>query len=148
VLHSQGSLLFTSASERDAFAQTVLFAVRPLEAFRNLALKIHTRLEARVGGRMWMGAHMRRGDCEHHFVDFQHLSKSKNILPFSPVLRMGWTSEWSLEAHFARLKRRLATGRGVLEKLHEENEFQTYDVPGVKPEHEVFDREPPKENDP
>lgn len=50
--------------ERDAFAEMVLFDIRPLAAFRNLALKIHSRLEARVEGRMWMGAHMRRGDCE------------------------------------------------------------------------------------
>ncbi|KAG9125975.1 hypothetical protein FRC07_005383 [Ceratobasidium sp. 392] len=121
-----GSLLFTSMPSRDAFARTVLFDVRPLEAFRRLALKIHSRLEARVEGRMWMGAHMRRGD----------------------FLRMGWTSEWDIKAHFARLKRRLATGRGILEQLHKEDKFQTYEVPGVKPEHEVFDREPPKENDP
>ena len=50
--------------ERDAFAKMVLFDMRPLAAFTNLALKIHARLEARVEGRMWMGAHMRRGDCK------------------------------------------------------------------------------------
>ncbi|KAG8701332.1 hypothetical protein FRC09_005427 [Ceratobasidium sp. 395] len=121
-----GSLLFTSMPPRDAFARTVLFDLRPLEAFHSLALKIHSRLEARVEGRMWMGAHMRRGD----------------------FLRMGWTSEWNIQAHFARLKRRLATGRGILEQLHKEHQFQTYQVPGIKPEFEVFNREPPKEKDP
>lgn len=121
-----GSLYFTTIPPRIAFAQMVLFEMRPLEAFRSLALKIHDRMEARVEGRMWMGAHMRRGD----------------------FLSMGWTTEWSIEAHFARLKRSLETGRGILEKLHMENEFRTYQVPGIKPEHEVFDREPPKENDP
>ncbi|QRV91013.1 O-FucT domain protein [Ceratobasidium sp. AG-Ba] len=121
-----GSLFFTSMPPRDAFAQMALFEIRPLEAFRILALKIHARLEARVEGRMWMGAHMRRGD----------------------FINMGWTSEWSIEAHFTRLKRRLTTGRGILEKLRQEDVFQTYQVPGIKPEHEVFDREPPKANDP
>ncbi|QRW05104.1 O-FucT domain protein [Ceratobasidium sp. AG-Ba] len=121
-----GSLFFTSMPPRDAFAQMVLFEIRPLEAFRSLALKIHARLEARVEGRMWMGAHMRRGD----------------------FINMGWTSEWSIEAHFTRLKRRLTTGRGILERLRQENGFQTYQVPGIKPEHEAFDREPPKANDP
>ncbi|KAG9099445.1 hypothetical protein FS749_001252 [Ceratobasidium sp. UAMH 11750] len=121
-----GSLLFTSMPPRDAFARTVLFDLRPLEAFHSLALKIHARLEARVGGRMWMGAHMRRKD----------------------FLRMGWTSEWSIQAHLSRLKLRLSMGQIVLEQLHKENKFQTYDVPGIKPEREVFDRNPPKENDP
>ena len=35
---------------------------------KELAEAMNTRMRDLVGGRMWMSAHMRRGDCEFSFL--------------------------------------------------------------------------------
>ena len=65
-----GALRFTSIPARDEFSAAVLYALRPIAAVRRLATKISERLREKMDGRMWMGAHMRRGDCTFSQVLF------------------------------------------------------------------------------
>ncbi|KAG9098381.1 hypothetical protein FRC06_006468 [Ceratobasidium sp. 370] len=120
-----GGVRFTTIAERNVFASTVLHNMRPIGPVRRLALKVYDRMEKIVGGRQWMGAHMRRGD----FVDH------------------GWAMDTNLKNHFARIKSRLSNGRKVLEEIYNSKQIQIYDVPGVKPETDVFGRPPPLEGD-
>lgn len=59
----QGALRFTSSHNQDNFSRLVLHQMRPTDKILNLGSRLHERMSERNGGRMWMGAHMRRGDC-------------------------------------------------------------------------------------
>lgn len=54
---------FTSVEARDEFARIVLRAVHPPDSVLDLADRISQRMTERSQGHLWMGAHMRRGDC-------------------------------------------------------------------------------------
>jgi hypothetical protein len=41
----------------------VLFHVRATDSVYTLAAALAARMREKAGGRMWLGAHMRRGDC-------------------------------------------------------------------------------------
>jgi hypothetical protein len=60
-----GFLQFTTPEARDAFSMMVLESFRPAEKVMALARRIADRMTEANGGRQWMGAHMRRGDCKH-----------------------------------------------------------------------------------
>jgi len=56
---------FTQESSRVRFANMVVHSlVFPPEVFA-LADVLAARMRELNGGRLWMGAHMRRGDCEY-----------------------------------------------------------------------------------
>lgn len=55
---------FSTAKARDDFAQFVLNDMHPIEKVYELARVLDQRMLAKNDGRMWMGAHMRRGDCK------------------------------------------------------------------------------------
>jgi hypothetical protein len=55
---------FTTESARARFASTVLYANVPPQPFLDLGKVLASRMRELTGGRLWMGAHMRRGDCE------------------------------------------------------------------------------------
>lgn len=57
-----GGIRYTTAAARDAFANVVMRAIRPPERYRVVAERVATRMEERAEGRMWMSAHLRRGD--------------------------------------------------------------------------------------
>lgn len=59
----QGSLLFTTSRARDAYTSMVLDHVRPPDNVYVLAEVLDARMRDVNEGRVWMGAHMRRGDC-------------------------------------------------------------------------------------
>jgi hypothetical protein len=59
-----GFLRFTTPEARDAFSEMVLEGFRPSERVMALAKRIADRMTETNGGRQWMGAHMRRGDCK------------------------------------------------------------------------------------
>lgn len=59
-----GFLRFTTPEARDAYSEMVLESFRPAERIMTLAKKIADRMTEVNGGRQWMGAHMRRGDCK------------------------------------------------------------------------------------
>ena len=64
LMNAQGNLRFTTSSARDEFTRMVLHAFRAPPLILNLANICDARMRERVGGRLWMGAHMRRTDCE------------------------------------------------------------------------------------
>ncbi|KAF8575349.1 hypothetical protein K439DRAFT_1370155 [Ramaria rubella] len=117
-----GGLRFTTPSARDVFSRLVLFGFRPVAPVRNLVKKLAMRIRERCGGRMWMAAHMRRGD-------------------FSIV---GWVMEKSLDAHLARVKDRLNMGRDRLAKI---TTPETH-ISGVQPDVNVSQLALPLESDP
>ena len=61
----KGSLRFTSIDNRDMFSRLVLHEVHPPSKVYELARILVARLKMRTDGRMWLGAHMRRGDCTY-----------------------------------------------------------------------------------
>ena len=65
----QGALRFTTSEARNAFASAVLHDIVPTDKVLDLARRLDARVAAHNGGRKWMGAHMRRGDCAW-FVNF------------------------------------------------------------------------------
>ncbi|CEL57748.1 hypothetical protein RSOLAG1IB_02492 [Rhizoctonia solani AG-1 IB] len=120
-----GGVRFVYPEQQIRFTSTVLHKMRPTVAIRRLAMKLHERMEKIVGGRQWMGAHMRRGDS----VD------------------QGWVMEHSIENHLGRIMERLGNGRKILQEIHDTKKIDTYDVPGIEPERDVYDRPPPIEGD-
>ncbi|QRW19286.1 O-FucT domain protein [Rhizoctonia solani] len=120
-----GGLRFVHPEQQAHFASTVLHDMRPTGPVRRLAMKLHERMQKIVGGRQWMGAHMRRGD----FVD------------------QGWVMEHSIEGHLSRITQRLSNGRKILQEIYDTKQIQIYEVPNVEPERDIFDRPPPLESD-
>lgn len=55
---------FTTEKARDEFASIVLHDMHPHDKVYDLAGLLHRRMLAKNDGRMYMSAHMRRGDCE------------------------------------------------------------------------------------
>ena len=56
---------FTEDLARDRYASLVLHSLIPPQKILDLADVLSTRMHERTQGRLWMGAHMRRGDCEY-----------------------------------------------------------------------------------
>jgi hypothetical protein len=56
---------FTEELARNRFASTVLHSLIPPQKTIDLAEALSFRMLLRTEGRLWMGAHMRRGDCEY-----------------------------------------------------------------------------------
>lgn len=67
---------------------------------------------------------------------------------FLIVVTTGWAMESTIEAHFERIKGRLAMGRGALERIHGERTLTTYDVPDVVADEAQLLYEPPLATDP
>jgi hypothetical protein len=56
---------FTEHRSRAIFANTVVHELTFPPKVIALADVLASRMRERVGGRLWMGGHMRRGDCEY-----------------------------------------------------------------------------------
>jgi hypothetical protein len=56
---------FTEEPSRNRFASMVVHSFIFTPKILGLAETIATRMRQSNGGRLWMGAHMRRGDCKH-----------------------------------------------------------------------------------
>ncbi|KAF8760852.1 GDP-fucose protein O-fucosyltransferase [Rhizoctonia solani] len=117
-----GGLRFVHPEQQAHFASTVLHDMRPTGPVRRLAMKLHERMQKIVGGRQWMGAHMRLVD-------------------------QGWVMEHSIEGHLSRITQRLSNGRKILQEIYDTKQIQIYEVPNVEPERDIFDRPPPLESD-
>lgn len=115
---------FTTIEPARRFATTVLRDLRSTPAVRNLALRLIDRIDSINDGRLWLAAHMRRGDFVQH----------------------GWAMEGTVEAHFERIQSRLKRGREIVEQLHRST-LKTYDVPFAQPNGHILNRHPPLEND-
>ncbi|CAG8775209.1 6285_t:CDS:2, partial [Acaulospora colombiana] len=62
-----GNVRFTSLEGRDDFARIVLYDIRPPAYARQLADRMIKKMDHLNGGRSWLSAHMRRGDCAYPF---------------------------------------------------------------------------------
>lgn len=119
-----GALRFSTFESRERYTQTVLYDFRPTDNVIELADQLSHRMIEKVGGRMWMGAHMRRGD----FATYK------------------WTMEPSFEAHLARIKRHLRDGRDILRFVHH-GPLYTYKVPLAQVDRTPLLLDPPADHD-
>ncbi|KIJ17149.1 hypothetical protein PAXINDRAFT_167928, partial [Paxillus involutus ATCC 200175] len=119
-----GGLRFASTTTRDDFARLVLFQIHPTDRVKELSASMDLRMQQLVGGRMWMGAHMRRGD----------------------FVRYHWVMQAEFGDHFLRIKNRLDNGRNIIRSISPES-LGTYAVPDVSVNHQLMQLEPPHEGD-
>ncbi|KAH9058099.1 hypothetical protein EDB87DRAFT_1564371 [Lactarius vividus] len=121
-----GAMFFTEDLRRKRYASAVVHSLVPPQKVLDLAEVLSSHMRQRTEGRMWMGAHMRRGD----FVD------------------LGWAMEMGPKDHIRRVKGRLQAGRTVLADLHDSHNWTTYDIEGAKPDPEQAMLPPPRAEDP
>lgn len=60
------TLRFTTIAAQQDFARLVIYDILPPTMLGELAERLDDRMRARVGGRNWRAAHMRRGDFVMH----------------------------------------------------------------------------------
>jgi hypothetical protein len=84
-----GQMRFTTALARDAYSFAVLDSFRPPLLLTRLADRMADRMMELIGGRVFLGAHARRGDFK----------------------TAGWVQASTPEGHIARVKEGLARGR-------------------------------------
>ncbi|KAI9512605.1 hypothetical protein F5148DRAFT_1373098 [Russula earlei] len=116
------SLSQAKEPSRAKYASMVVHSLDSPPKVIALAKVLAARMREMNGGRLWMGAHMRRGD----------------------FIRLGWVMELSPEAHIRRVKDRLQAGRTVLARL---SDLATYDVEGARPDMEQLKLHPPLPDD-
>ncbi|KZV59839.1 hypothetical protein PENSPDRAFT_594814 [Peniophora sp. CONT] len=119
-----GAMRFTTTDALKNFQRDVLYHLQPTQPLQDLALELANRMAAKVEGRLWMGAHMRRGD----FVG------------------LDWVTSSSPAGHMMTVKRHLITGQRMLEDMH--GEPQMYDIPDVQINTDLQTRPAPQTNDP
>lgn len=117
-----GAMRFSEESSRIRFATMVVHSFIFTPEILGLAEVIAGRMRELNDGRLWMGAHMRRGD----------------------FVRLGWAMESTPEAHVQRVKTRLESGREILEHI---SNLATYDLHGTKPDLEQITLSPPLPDD-
>lgn len=112
-----------------------------------LAEALDSRLQELTEGRMWMGSHMRRGDCEcfSTVYPYKRIGNADAGPHYLSVVRLGWAMSGSPEAHVQRVKEHLADGRRLLSSL---GELQAYDIPEAHRDLKQNSTKPPAENDP
>ncbi|KAH9058130.1 hypothetical protein EDB87DRAFT_1832712 [Lactarius vividus] len=121
-----GAMRFTEELGRHRYVGTVVHSlIQPQKVF-DLAEVLSSRMRQRTGGRMWMGAHMRRGD----------------------FVRMGWGMRMSPEDHVRHVKERLGVGRALLADLQHGHDWRTSDIEGAQPDLEQAMLPPPQVGDP
>jgi len=119
-----GGLRFASMHNREIFSRLVLYEMLHTDKVLDLADRFHERMSKRNGGRMWVAAHMRRGD----------------------FVRAGWVMEKTIQDHLDRVRSRLATGRNLLRSLRE-SDIQPYQVPDVTADQSLLHTNPPEDHD-
>ncbi|KAG8961209.1 hypothetical protein FRC03_005673 [Tulasnella sp. 419] len=121
-----GSMRFMTPSARDKMIDIVVHSIRSPDRVRKLAEKVYDRMMEKVGGRMWMAAHMRRGD----------------------FVRLGWVTKLGLGPHTKRIKSRLTDGRKILEQIRGSNVLITLPIRDVEPDKDYLILSPPLADDP
>ena len=58
-----GAMRFTTMTEMGQFQRDVLYSIQPTQPLQKLAGRLAERMYEKTEGRLWAGAHMRRGDC-------------------------------------------------------------------------------------
>ncbi|KZO92541.1 hypothetical protein CALVIDRAFT_487371 [Calocera viscosa TUFC12733] len=122
-----GSMYFHSPQARDAYARIVLQDMRFPREVEVVAERLAQRMREKVHGRMWMAAHMRRGD----------------------FVTIPWTHTPDFEMHVRRVKQTLERGRTLLQKLALEQwaDFRLPDAPDVVPYKDWLGADAPLQRD-
>jgi hypothetical protein len=60
-------MLFTEEPSRKRYASKVVHSLIPPQPVFDLAEVLSSRMLELTEGRMWMGAHIRRGDCKYPY---------------------------------------------------------------------------------
>ncbi|QRV96590.1 O-FucT domain protein [Ceratobasidium sp. AG-Ba] len=118
-----GLMRFTSAAARDAYSQIGLYAMRAPERYWRTAARVEARMREKCGGRMYMAAHIRRGD----------------------FIRFGWVSDENMEAHVRLVRDKLRGGASTLAAIKKEYSEQDG---STAVDTEIAQYEPPQEADP
>ncbi|KAF8266934.1 hypothetical protein EI94DRAFT_1731800 [Lactarius quietus] len=118
-----GAMRFTEDLSRRRYASKVVHSLVSPQKFLDLAEVLSSRMLLRTGGRMWMGAHVRRTD-----------------------FRVAMEAE--PEDHIQRVKNRLEAGRNVLIDLHKRDNWTSWDIESVRPYPEHTTLPPPRSEDP
>ncbi|KAH7913488.1 hypothetical protein BJ138DRAFT_1111447 [Hygrophoropsis aurantiaca] len=119
-----GSMRFTTMHGREKYTNLVLHEMRTPDNVFELAAILDERMRSITGGRVWVGAHMRRGD----------------------FARLRWAMETDFRKHFERIKRHLAEGRGIVRSLHC-GKPTTYNIPNVTVDMSIQQFDPPRDDD-
>ncbi|KAF8329077.1 uncharacterized protein EI90DRAFT_2924656 [Cantharellus anzutake] len=121
-----GDLHFTSEAARNQFDYMVLHDFRPIPSILQTAADVVDRMRIINEGRMWIAAHMRRGD----------------------FVRLGWQAGDTLEHQFDRIKASIAHGAKILRNMVKNNvTWTTYNVPNVTASASFSHALPPSEGD-
>ena len=83
---------FTEELSRKRFASKVVHALIPPQKIFDLAEVLSSRMRLRTEGRMWMGTHMRRGDCEWRLVGHALKLNSPDAVDFNTNEKQLWDS--------------------------------------------------------
>lgn len=100
------------------------------------------RMQELVDGRMWMGAHMRRGDCKFRSVSPIQLPPNVHIV----VVRYNWVMQADFGDHLRRIKEHLDNGRDVLHSITPQS-VSTYAIPDIVVNPEYIRHHPPNKGD-
>ena len=138
---------FTEELSRKKFASKVVHSLIPPQKIFDLAEALSFRMLLRTDGRMWMGAHMRRGDCKYPYTCTQN-RLALTLSMILTVLRYKFVMDKDPEVHFQRVKDRLQAGRSVLVDLHDRGDWTTWDIEGTQPNLEQTTLPPPRAADP
>jgi hypothetical protein len=144
-------MLFTEDLSRKRFASKVLHSFIPPQNVFDLAEVLSSRMRLRTEGRMWMGAHMRRGDCKYPCCTRTQAERVLMLLiqcQRKTVIRIGWVVAKDPEVHIKLVKWRLQAGCTVLVDLHERGDWTTWDVENVEADLEQATLPPPQAGDP
>ncbi|KAG9126570.1 hypothetical protein FRC07_002943 [Ceratobasidium sp. 392] len=113
-----GLMRFTSSAARDEYMQIGLYAMRAPEKYWRIASRVESHMRVKCGGRMFMAAHIRRGD----------------------FIRFGWAPDENLETHVGQVREKLRAGTRILSDIkkeyseksnltHMDMEVAQYDLP-------------------
>lgn len=120
-----GGMRFTTEAAREDFARLVLHDLVYRHQVRELAAVLEERMRAKVGGRMFLAVHMRRGD----------------------FARLRWSLAAGIEAHLMKMKDKFVNAYRLLRNI-KNRKLSTYDVPDVRLDSSILSREPPTPGDP
>ncbi|VDB91195.1 unnamed protein product [Peniophora sp. CBMAI 1063] len=118
-----GSIRFTTREALEEFQHYVLHDMVPINAIQGLADRIAGRMRERTQERLWMGAHMRRGD----------------------FIIAGWVVDKDPENHLNTVKSHLEYGRNFLGGIEK---VQPYTVPDIEPNLSLVLNDAPHPGDP
>ena len=139
----KGMMRFTTVPARARFVSSVVHYNMPPKPILELGEVLAGRMRKLNGNRLWMGAHIRRGDCEL-CCSYRLRVWLFTDRPIVTVLKIRWVSTTTIEGHVRRVKSRLVAGRNILEQL---GNVTTYDIEGVEPNPELSTLSPPLPND-